>query len=54
MSATKYILIGPCAELVPMSKLPLKGALADEELALVKDGGVLISNTSIEAVGEYE
>jgi len=54
MSETKYILIGPFAQLAPMSNLPLKGAIADEELALVKDGGVLISNTSIEAVGDYE
>ena len=54
MSETKNILIGPFAQLAPMSNLPLKGAIKDEALTLITGGGVLISNSQIEAIGDYK
>ncbi|MDH3697167.1 MAG: imidazolonepropionase [Flavobacteriaceae bacterium] len=54
MSDTKHILLGPFTQLAPMSKLPLKGPLSDDQLGLIESAGVLISKGYIEAVGDYK
>jgi len=50
----EYQLIGPFTEVLPMSSLPLKGALADEQLVVIKKAGILIENGRIKAVSDFE
>ncbi|MCL6267129.1 imidazolonepropionase [Flagellimonas myxillae] len=50
----KSILIGPFAQLLPMSNLPLKGSLKDSELPIIENGGLLISEGKIEKIGVFE
>ncbi|MEP3628304.1 MAG: imidazolonepropionase [Flavobacteriaceae bacterium] len=50
----KPLLIGPFTQLLPMSGLPLKGALKDEQLPLIKNGGILVSEENILNVGVFE
>lgn len=52
-SMDKKTLIGPFSQILPMTDLPLKGALKDEQLNIIKDGGILVSNGIIEAVGPF-
>ena len=49
-----FQLIGPFKQLVPMTGLPLKGALSDSELTIIEDAGILIENGKIYAVGPYD
>lgn len=47
-------LTGPFTQILPLTGLPLKGALRDDQLTIVPDGGVLIENSVILAVGGFE
>lgn len=49
----KKTLIGPFSQLLPMADLPMKGALKDEQLTIIKEGGILVSNGIIEAIGPF-
>ncbi|MGB0524890.1 MAG: imidazolonepropionase [Flammeovirgaceae bacterium] len=49
-----YTLIGPFAQLATMAEMPLKGALKDEEMPLLKDAGLLLKGDKIEAIGNFE
>ena len=51
---SKTTLIGPFSQILPMSGLPLKGALKDEQLITVESGGILLEDEMIKAVGKYE
>ena len=51
MKQTK--LIGPFKQLLGMQDLPLKGALKDEQLTILKNAGILVSNGEILAVGPF-
>jgi len=46
-------LIGPFSQIVTMHNLPLKGALSDDQLEIISQGGVLVSHGKILAVGKY-
>ncbi len=48
------LLIGPFAQLLPMTGLPLKGALKDEQLPIIERGGILVSEGKIRKVGVFE
>nr|WP_299340660.1 imidazolonepropionase [Allomuricauda sp.] len=50
----KVQLIGPFSQLLPMTSLPVKGALKDEQLKIIEKGGVLVSEGKIVAVGIFE
>lgn len=50
----KRTLIGPFDQLLPLSGLPLKGALKDGQLQIISDGGLLVSNGKIHKVGRFE
>ncbi|MGW9685119.1 imidazolonepropionase [Flagellimonas sp. 2504JD1-5] len=50
---SKPILIGPFTQLLPMSGLPLKGALSDEQLPIIENGGILVSEGKIQKVGVF-
>lgn len=47
-------LIGPFKQIIPMSGLALKGAISDEQLPIVNDGGILIENGTIISIGDFE
>jgi imidazolonepropionase len=54
INMTKPLLIGPFAQLLPMTGLPLKGALKDEQLPIIENGGILVSDGKIRKVGVFE
>ena len=49
----KPVLIGPFTQLLPMSGLPLKGALSDAQLPIIEQGGILVHQGKILAIGRY-
>lgn len=48
------LLIGPFTQLLPMTGLPLKGALKDEQLPIIENGGILVSDGKILKVGVFD
>jgi imidazolonepropionase len=46
-------LIGPFKQLLTMSGLPPKGRLADEQLEIIEDAGILVENGVVREVGSY-
>ena len=48
-------LIGPFKQIVTLNNLPLRGKISDEQLEIIKNGGILInSENKIEEIGNYE
>ncbi|MFX0555567.1 imidazolonepropionase [Maribacter sp. CXY002] len=47
-------LIGPFKQVLPMTGVPLKGALYDEQLLIINDAGIVINDTKIEAIGTFK
>ncbi len=47
-------LAGPFDQIVTMRHLPLKGPLQDAELEIIAEGGVVINENQIEAVGKFD
>lgn len=48
-----YKFIGPFKQLLPMSGLALKGALADSQLPIIENAGILIENEHILEIGVH-
>ena len=46
-------LIGPFTQILPLTGLPLKGALKDEQLRIIANGGVLVESGLIIEVGNF-
>lgn len=53
MPTFKYTFIGPIRQAVTMAKLPLKGALKDEQLQVIQEAGILIKDEEIYEIGPY-
>lgn len=49
----KMKLIGPITQLVTLERLPLKGALKDEQLEIISQAGILIQGEKILKVGSW-
>ena len=47
-------LIGPITQLLTLDKLPLKGALKDEQLDLISEAGILIEGDKFLQVGSWQ
>lgn len=47
-------LVGPFKQLLPFSKLSLKGSLHDDQLQIIDHAGILIENEYIKQVGSFE
>src|SRR5690606_32754854 len=47
-------LIGPFKQIVTLANLPLRGKLADEQLQIIENGGILVKNGYVEEVASYE
>lgn len=52
--STMKILLGPFSQILPLSGLPLKGTLQDEQLTVIEKGGVVFSEGKIVAIGPYK
>ncbi len=50
----KPLLLGPFTQILPMTGLPLKGAIKDESLPLVEQGGILVSQGRILQVDSFK
>ncbi len=48
------VLIGPFKQIVTLRNLPMKGALADEQLEVITNGAVFIEEDEILDVGDFE
>ncbi|MGB0839053.1 MAG: imidazolonepropionase [Chitinophagales bacterium] len=51
--ATTYQLIGPFTQLLPLNDLPLRGALKDDSLHIIANGGILCKDGYIFSIGQY-
>lgn len=51
---TNMKLIGPFRQLLPMSGLPIKGSLKDEQLEVIENAGVVVSDGKILQVGPFD
>ncbi|MBT8320923.1 MAG: imidazolonepropionase [Eudoraea sp.] len=49
----EYTLIGPITQLLTMSGLPLRGPIADSEIPMFENCGLLLRDNQIMAVGDY-
>lgn len=47
-------IIGPFSQILPMRNLPLRGAIKDESLEVINNGGVVVDNQKILDVGSFE
>lgn len=48
-------LIGPFKQILTLNHLPLRGKISDEQLEIIKNGGILINEeNTIEAIGDFE
>lgn len=50
----KPLLIGPFTQLLPMTGIPLKGAIKDEQLPIIENGGILVSEEKILKIGVFD
>lgn len=46
-------LIGPFKQMLTMDRLPDKGSLSDDQLQIIPDGGIMISEGKIKMVGDF-
>lgn len=51
---TKRTLIGPFKQIIPMTGIKLKGAISDNELEVIIEGGIVIENKEILATGNFD
>lgn len=51
---TKRTLIGPFKQIIPMTGMALKGAISDNKLEVLAEGGIVIENNLILATGNFE
>lgn len=47
-------LIGPFKQVVTLADLPLRGKLFDEQLEIIVDGGIIVSENKIQQIGYFE
>ncbi|MGJ8660040.1 MAG: imidazolonepropionase [Cellulophaga fucicola] len=50
----KQKLIGPFTQLLPMTGITVNGAVKDEQLLVIENGGIIVENNTIIAVGQYK
>lgn len=48
------MIIGPFCQVITLRSMPMKGPLNDDQLEIIANGGVLVSNGIIEAVDNFE
>ena len=50
----RYKFIGSFKQIVTMRNVPLKGALTDDQIEIITDGGILVKNDQIAEVDKYD
>lgn len=50
----KTTLIGPFKQIIPMTELPLRGAINDSQLSIITNGGLVLKDEHIIAIGPFE
>ena len=50
----KDILIGPFRQILTMRHLPMKGAIKNENIEIISEGAILVSNGKIKTIGKYD
>ncbi len=45
---------GPFTQIIPLTGMPLKGALKDDQLQVITSGGILVENGLILSVGDFQ
>lgn len=48
------VLIGPFAQILPMSNMPMRGSLSDDQLEIIPEGGILIQKGKIVKTARYQ
>ena len=51
---TKMKLIGPFRQIITLANLPLKGALHENQIEVLEDGGIIIDDETIVEIGNFE
>ena len=46
-------LIGPFSQIITMANLPERGAISDNSLEIIEDGGIVIEDGKIIEVGDF-
>lgn len=47
-------LIGPFKQIIPMTGLYLKGAISDNQLTIIANGGIIVEGGKIQAIGNFD
>ena len=47
-------LVGPFKQIITLAHLPLRGKLSDDQLEIIIDGGIVMSNDVIQKIGNFE
>jgi len=47
-------LVGPFRQILPMSDMPLKGAIHDKQLPIIEHGGILIAGNEILGIADFD
>ncbi len=50
----KIMLLGPFKQIIPMTGIALKGPVDDKEIKIIANGGIVMQDTRIRAVGSYD
>ena len=51
---TKMKLIGPFKQIITLANLPLKGAIHENQVEVLEDGGIIIDDETIVEIGNFE
>lgn len=51
---TKMKLIGPFRQIITLANLPLKGAIHENQVEVLEDGGIIINDETIVEIGNFE
>ncbi len=51
---TKMKLIGPFRQIITLANLPLKGAIHENQIEVLEDGGIIIDDETIVEIGNFE
>ena len=54
LNFNKLKLIGPFKQILTLNNLPLRGKISDSQLEIIENGGVLVKNNLIEAIGDFD
>ena len=54
MQNSDTVLIGPFTEVLPMTGLPASGPIADEQMPIIRDVGILLRDGLVLKVGKYQ